>query len=199
VPEAAHCRPWSGRSRAGAAGPPSRATSSAGEGLRAPAAAALDASEPNDPVGGAPPHGSLFTGLDGRQPALGTLKAFKSLTEAPAGSFARCPPNLNSHNHNQHAGRPCFSLAVQIERSKSTLRYDISLLRNCASQVSRMPFMRTRIAHRCMHRSTAAEPSCARCKQRARPTMRDVTGPTRARHAGGRIQHDLSGTPIGLR
>jgi hypothetical protein len=27
------------------------------------------------------------------------------------------PCNLNSHNHNQHAGRPCFSLAVQIARS----------------------------------------------------------------------------------
>jgi len=31
---------------------------------------------------------------------------------APAGEFMRCPLNLNSHNHNQHAGRPCFYLAV---------------------------------------------------------------------------------------
>jgi hypothetical protein len=59
------CRPWSGRSRAGAAGPASRATSSAGEGLRAPAAAVLDASEPNDQVGGALSRGSLPTGLHG--------------------------------------------------------------------------------------------------------------------------------------
>jgi len=53
--------------------------------------------------------------------------------KAPAGGFKRCPLNLNSHNHNQHAGRPCFSLAVQIERSTSTLRYDIPGLRNRAS------------------------------------------------------------------
>ena len=26
----------------------------------------------------------------------------------------RCPLNLKSHNHNQHAGRPCFYLAVLI-------------------------------------------------------------------------------------
>jgi len=58
-------RPWSGRSRAGAAGPASRATSSAGEGLRAPPAAVLDAPEPNDQVCGAPSRGSLATGLDG--------------------------------------------------------------------------------------------------------------------------------------
>jgi hypothetical protein len=64
------------------------------------------------------------------QPALGALKAFMLLTEAPAASSTRCPPNLNSHNHNQHAGRPCFSLAIQIERSTSILRYDISLRRN---------------------------------------------------------------------
>jgi hypothetical protein len=175
VPEAAHRRPWSGRSRAGAAGPASRATSSAGEGLRAPAAAALDASEPNDQVGGAPPHGSLFTGLDGRQPALGTLKAFKSLTEAPAGSFTRCPPNLNSHNHNQHAGRPCFSLAVQIERSTSTLRYDISRLRNRALHV-RAHAIHAHADCSPLHRSMAAELSCARCKQSVRPATRMTIG-----------------------
>jgi hypothetical protein len=69
-----------------------------------------------------------------RRLALEALKTFMSLTEAPASSFARCPLNLNSHNHNhnhnQHAGRPCFSLANLIQRSTSTLRYDISRLRN---------------------------------------------------------------------
>jgi hypothetical protein len=64
------------------------------------------------------------------------LKAFMLLTEAPAGSFTRCPLDLNSHNHNQHAGRPCFSLAIQIEHSTSTLRYDISRLQNSASHVN---------------------------------------------------------------
>jgi hypothetical protein len=113
-------RPWSGRSRAGAAGSASRATSSAGERLRAPAAAVLDASVladhcPRDSTG---------------QPALGALKAFMLLTEAPAGSFTRCPRNLNSHNHNQHAGRPCFSLAVAIGRLSTcflAMNFSISL------------------------------------------------------------------------
>ena len=59
------------------------------------------------------------------QPAPGALKAFMLLTEAPAGSSTRCPPNLNCHNHNQHAGRPCFSLAFLIGRTKSTLNYAI--------------------------------------------------------------------------
>ena len=53
------------------------------------------------------------------QPALGALKAFMLLAEAPAGSLTRCLLNLNSHNHKQHAGRPCFSLAIQIERSSA--------------------------------------------------------------------------------
>src|SRR5258705_11109232 len=56
--------------------------------------------------------------------------------KAPAGHFTRCPLNLNSHNHNQHAGRPCFSLAVLIEHPTSTPRYDISRLRKCASHLS---------------------------------------------------------------
>ena len=74
-------------------------------------------------------------------------------------------PNPNSHNHNQHAGRPCFSLAVQIERSTSTLRYDIYRLRNRASRVSEHAIH----AHaECspLHQSTTAEPSCARCKKK---------------------------------
>jgi hypothetical protein len=33
--------------------------------------------------------------------------------KTPAGEFMRCPLNLNSNNHNQHDGSPCFYLAVQ--------------------------------------------------------------------------------------
>jgi hypothetical protein len=97
------------------------------------------------------------------QLALGALKAFMLLTDAPAASSTRCPPNLNSHNHNQHAGRPCFSLAFQIERSTPTLRYDISRLRNSASHVSAHAIH----AHAdcsSLHRSTMTEPSGSRCK-----------------------------------
>jgi hypothetical protein len=94
------------------------------------------------------------------------------LTEAPAASFTRCPSNLNSHNHNQHAGRPCFSLAVLTECSKSTPSYDISLLRNRASNLSgtAIPLHTDCVT---LHRSTAAEPSCVRCKQCARPRDTD--------------------------
>jgi len=95
--------------------------------------------------------------------------------KAPAGGFKRCLVKLNSHNHNQHAGRPCFSLAVQIERSTSTLRYDISLLRNRASHVSAHAIH----AHAdCspLHPSTTAEPSCVRCKQSAQPATRMTIG-----------------------
>jgi len=80
------------------------------------------------------------------QLALGALKAFMLLTEAPAGSSTRCPLNLNSHNHNQHAGRPCFSLAIQNERSTSALRYDIVRLGNVHHTSVRMRFTRTPIA-----------------------------------------------------
>jgi hypothetical protein len=96
------------------------------------------------------------------------------------------PCNLNSHNHNQHAGRPCFSLAVQIERSTSTLHCDISRLRNSGSHVSAHAIH----AHAdCspLHRSTTAEPSCARCKQSARPATRMTIGRYRMR----RPPHDL--------
>jgi hypothetical protein len=121
-----------------------------------------------------------------RQPALGALKAFMLLTEAPAGYFTQCLLNFNSHNHNQHAGRPCFSLAVQIERSMSTPRYDISRLQNIASHVS--PHAIHARAH-CSprHRSTTAEPPCARCKQSARPATRMTIG----RHCMRRPPHDL--------
>ena len=85
--------------------------------------------------------------------ALGALKAFMLLTEAPAGSFTRCLLNLNSHNHNQHAGRPCFSLAVLIERSTSTPRYDIVRLRNRASHVS-ADAIHAHVEGSSLHRST---------------------------------------------
>ena len=120
------------------------------------------------------------------QPALGTLKAFMLLTEATAGSSTRCPSNLNSHNHNQHAGRPCFSLAIQIERLTSTPHYDISRNRNRASYVS----AHTIHAHAdCspQHRSTTAEPTYARCKQSARPAKRMTIG----RHCMRRPAYNL--------
>ena len=117
-------RPWSGRSRAGAAGPASsqyhRQAKVFGRSLprcwmclsRMIRSAALLRADhcPRDAMG---------------QPALGALKAFMLLTDAPAASSTRCPLNLNSHNHNQHAGRPCFSLAFLIGRTKSTLNYAI--------------------------------------------------------------------------
>src|SRR5258705_8258839 len=81
--------------------------------------------------------------------------------KAPAGGFKRCLLNLNSHNHNQHAGRPCFSLAVLIERSKPAPRYDISLLRNRASHVSALAIHAHAHCSR-LDRSTTAEPSRAR-------------------------------------
>jgi hypothetical protein len=120
------------------------------------------------------------------QPALRALKAFMLLTEAPAGSSTRCPPNLNSHNHNQHAGRPCFSLAIQIKRSTSTLRYDISLLRNRASHCSAHAI---HVHATCspLHRSTTAAPTRARSKQSARPATRMTIG----RHCMRRPLHDL--------
>ena len=62
------------------------------------------------------------------QPALGALKAFMSLTEAPAGYFTRCPLNLNSHNHNQHDGSPCFYLAILRRQLTSPYRSILYLL-----------------------------------------------------------------------
>jgi hypothetical protein len=71
--------------------------------------------------------------------------------------------------------RRCFYLAVLIERSKFTLRYDISLLRNRASHVHR-PAILPHADCSTLRRSTAAEPSCARCKQCARPATRMTIG-----------------------
>jgi hypothetical protein len=105
--------------------------------------------------------------------------------KTPAGEFTRCPLNLSSHNHNQHDSSPCFYLAVSVERSKSTPRYDISLRRNRAPHVSgpRIP-MRT---DRSPTRRSAAEPSRAHCKDCARPATRMTIG----RHCASRPPHDL--------
>jgi hypothetical protein len=144
APGGAAVDPWSGR----AAPVPLalvRAPSLADEGLRTPAAAALDASEPNVQVGGAPPRGSLLTGLDWAAGSRGIENMHvvdRSASRLPDAMSL----NLNSHNHNQHAGRPCFSLAIQIKRSTSTLRYDISRSRKlwitrraCCSCTRRLP------------------------------------------------------------
>ena len=105
------------------------------------------------------------------QPAPGALKAFMLLTEAPAGSSTRCPPNLNCHNHNQHAGRPCFSLAILIERLTAAPRCDICPARNGPSHISSQAI---HVHANCspLHQSTTAELSCARCNQSDRRVMR---------------------------
>jgi hypothetical protein len=71
--------------------------------------------------------------------------------------------------------RRCFYLAVQIKRSKSTLRYDISLRRNRAPHVNG-PAIPLHANWLPLHRSTAAEPSCTRCKQCARLATRMTIG-----------------------
>ncbi len=68
--------------------------------------------------------------------ALGSLIFLRSCAKPMAGRFLRRLLNLNSHNHNQRDRRRRFYLAVLIERPTSAPRYDISLLRNCASHVS---------------------------------------------------------------
>jgi hypothetical protein len=57
--------------------------------------------------------------------ALGILNSL-AYRESASRRFLATPCNLNSHNHNQHAGRPCFSLAFLIGRTKSALNYAIS-------------------------------------------------------------------------
>jgi len=79
-----------------------------------------------------------------------------------------------------------FYLAVLVGRPRSTLRYDISLLRNHASHVSG-PAVPPYAGCSPLQRSTAAEPSCTRCKQCARPAMRMAIG----RHCVRRRPHDL--------
>jgi len=48
--------------------------------------------------------------------------------KAPAGEFTRCPLNLNSHNHNQHDGSPCFYLAILRRQLTSPYRSILYLL-----------------------------------------------------------------------
>ena len=106
--------------------------------------------------------------------------------KAPSGRFMRRPLNINSHNHNQRDRRRRFYLAVQFERSKSTPRYDILLLRNRAPP-SGGPAIPPHADCSTLRRSTAAEPSCARCKTCARPAIRMTMG----RHYVCRLPHDL--------
>ena len=57
------------------------------------------------------------------------LIALAFRNKAPAGEFTRCLRNPNSNNHNQHAVRPCFYLAVQTSRESSIVfaTADVSL------------------------------------------------------------------------
>src|SRR5258708_6064732 len=90
------------------------------------------------------------------QPPLGALKVFMSLTQAPA-RVPKRTRNLRIIPTTCARPRRRFYLAVQIERSKPTPRYDISRLRNRASHVSAHAIH----AHAdCspLHRSTMAEP-----------------------------------------
>jgi hypothetical protein len=118
--------------------------------------------------------------------ALGRLISFGFRKERHQACSSDVPLTSTPTTTISTPGRPCFSLAVQVERSTSTLRYDISRLRNSASHVSAHAIH----AHAdCspMHRSTAAEPSCARCKQSARPATPMTIGP----HCMRRQPHDL--------
>jgi len=79
-----------------------------------------------------------------------------------------------------------FYLAVLIERSKPAPRYDISLRRNRALRVNG-PAFPPHADWSPLHRSTAAEPSCARCKRCTRPATRMTIG----RHYKRRPSQDL--------
>jgi hypothetical protein len=90
--------------------------------------------------------------------------------------------NLNSHNHNQHAGRPCFSLAVLIEGSTSTPRCDIFLPQNRVSHVC-LHTIHVHADRSPLHRSMTSEPSRALHGQAMPMTI--------ARHCKHRPPHDL--------
>jgi hypothetical protein len=110
------CRPWSGRSRAGAAGPASRAVSLADEGLRAPAAAVLNVSEPNVQVGGAPVHGSLLSGLDGAAGSRG-IESIHVVDQ----SASSCAGAKSESSHHPNHMRPADGGAF-ISQSKSSVQ-----------------------------------------------------------------------------
>jgi hypothetical protein len=158
----------------------------ADEGFRAPAAPGVGCVRAERSGRRRSPSRITLSRNSAGRPALGALKACRSLTEAPAGYFTRCPLNPHSYNHNQHAGRPCFSLAVQIERSTSTSHYDISRHRNRSSHV-RAHAIHAHADCSPLHRSTTAEPTSVRCNQSARPAMRMTIG----RHCMRRPSHDL--------
>ena len=93
---------------------------------------------------------------------------------------------LKNSNHSNQMRPATAALLSRRFRSKSTPRYDISLLRNRASPINGNAIH----AHAdCspLHRSTATEPSCARCKQCARPATRMTIGQHCKRSPG----HDL--------
>ena len=102
--------------------------------------------------------------------ALGTLFPWR-IGKSTSSRLLATPCNLNSNNHNQHDGSRCFYLAILIERSKPTPRYDISLLRNRASNLggTAIPLQAD---CETLRRSTTAEPSCVRCKKCAGLAMR---------------------------
>ena len=89
--------------------------------------------------------------------------------KATAGRFLRRLLNLNTHNHNQRDRRRRFYLAVQFERSKSTPRYYISLLRTLLRTSAGLRFLRTPIAHRCIGQRppNRRAPVCKQCAPQA--------------------------------
>ena len=103
-----------------------------------------------------------------------------------AKAFLRVLENSYQPNHMRPARRRRFSLAVFIERLTCAPRYDISLRRNRASHVSPHT-IHVHADCSLMRRLVAAELSCARCKQCARPTTRMTIG----RHCARRPLHDL--------
>jgi len=78
-----------------------------------------------------------------------------------AGVFLRVLENSYQPNHMRPAGRRRFSLAVLIERLTFAPRYDISLRRNRASNVS-PHIIHVHADRSLMRRLVAAELSCAR-------------------------------------
>ena len=94
--------------------------------------------------------------------------------------------NLEAPQPHAPGRRRRFYLAVQIKHSTPTLHDDISLRRNRSSHVSAYAIPPHADCSP-LHRSTAAELSCARCKQCARRATRMTSG----RHCVGRPPHDL--------
>lgn len=105
---------------------------------RSPGAVAvrvLDASEPIVQAGSTPTHRIALAELDGAAGSRGIESIH--VVDRSASSCAGAQSESSDHpNHMRPGRRRRFYLAVQIERSTSPLRYDISRLRNIASHVS---------------------------------------------------------------